>query len=353
MKVNKAKVTFSSIVSIGEEVNRLEKESGEKYLKLHRGVMDVTYLNMDASIYKAQQSGQIDQYGPNDGLPYLLEFVNEGYPDNVRSLITPGGMAALDLVIESLDYKTFYVPNLHWGSWNKILTTHDKEIKTYDDFNLSNFRPRSGVVMLCVPSNPTGYMASDKEIEDFLNYTSNNNIVVILDLPYWDLLCNEGKYKRFISENNIIVSSYSKSLGLSGYRVGSVSTLSEELYQSMRVRSLYKYNSPATITQYIVGNALYERKNMLVFREETAYHIRRNIELLKENGLLYEGYPTTPIGPFAIVNISQDELMSKKISSVPLTSFTIDKDPKYNGLSRISVAVRSEIFEEYFKVFKK
>jgi aspartate/methionine/tyrosine aminotransferase len=353
MKVNKAKVTFSSIVSIGEEVSRLEKETGEKYLKLHRGVMDVTNLNMTSSIAKAMCSPTIDHYGPNDGWPDLLEYLNEGMPDNTKTLITPGGMAALDLLIESMDYKNFYVPNFHWGSWSKILITHDKEIKTYDDFNLSNFRPRSGVVMLCVPSNPTGYRASDKEIEDFLNYASNNNIVVILDLPYWDLLCEEGKYKRFISENVIIVSSYSKSLGLSGYRVGSVSTLSDELYQSMRVRSLYKYNSPATITQYIISNALYKREEMIDFRKETADHISRNIELLKNNGLLYDGYPTTPIGPFAIVNISQNELMSKKISSVPLTSFTIDKDPKYKGLSRISVAVRSEIFEEYFKVFKK
>jgi aspartate aminotransferase len=353
MKVNKAKVTFSSIVSIGEEVSRLEKENGEKYLKLHRGVMDVTHLNMDSSIYKAQQSGQIDQYGPNDGMPYLLEFINDGYPDNIRSLITPGGMAALDLVIESLDHKTFYVPNFHWGSWNKILTTHDKEIKTYDDFNLSNFRPRSGVVMLCVPSNPTGYRTSDKEIEDFLTYTSNNNIVVILDLPYWDLLCDEGKYKRFISENVIIASSYSKSLGLSGYRVGSVSTLSEELYQSMRIRSLYKYNSPATITQYIVGNALYERKNMLEFREETATHIRRNIEFLENNGLLYDGYPSTPIGPFAIVKLNNEKLLENKISSVPLNSFTLEKNETFSGLSRISVAVNNEKFEEYFQPFKK
>jgi aspartate/methionine/tyrosine aminotransferase len=353
MKVNKAKVTFSSIVSIGEEVGRLEKETGEKYLKLHRGVMDVTYLNMDPSIYKAQQSGQIDQYGPNDGWPDLLQYLNEDMPEETRTLVTPGGMAALDLVIESMDYKTFYVPKFHWGSWNKILTTHDKEIKTYDDFQLSNFRPRGGVVMLCVPSNPTGYRPSDKEIEDFLNYAKENNIAVLLDLPYWDLLCDEGKYKRFISENVVIVSSYSKSLGLSGYRVGSVSTLSEELYQSMRVRSLYKYNSPATITQYIVSNALYERNNMLEFRKETADHIRRNIDFLERNGLLYDGYPSTPVGPFAIVNISYDELMSKKISSVPMTSFTIDKDPIYAGLSRISVAVRNEKFEEYLAPFEK
>lgn len=353
MKVNKAKVTFSSIVKIGEDVNKIEKETGTKYLRLHRGVMDVTNLDISSSIAKAMYSPIIDQYGPNDGWPDLINIINEGTPTNTRTLITPGGMAALDLLIETMDYKTFYVPYFHWGSWNKILTTHDKDIKTFDDFNLGNFRPRSGVVMLCIPSNPTGYRPSNLELEDFLNYAKNNNIIVILDLPYWDLLCDEGSYKKYLTNNVIIVSSYSKSLGLSGYRVGSISTLSEELYESMRVRSLYKYNSPATITQYIITDALQNRNEMLDFRKKTADNISKNISFLEKNGLLYEGYPTTPIGPFVITNLSYDELMSKRISSVPLTSFTIDKNPKFENLTRISVAVDNRKFEEYFDVYKK
>lgn len=350
MKVNKAKVTFSSIVSIGEDVARLEKETGEKYLKLHRGVMDVTSLKSEIDL---SEPDALAQYGPNDGLPTLISHINEGMPADTRTLVTPGGMAALDLVIESMDYKTFYVPNFHWGSWNKILTTHDKDIKTFDDFNLSNFRPRSGAVMLCVPSNPTGWRPGDREIKDFLNYASANNIAVVLDLPYWDLLCEEGKYKSLIAENVVIVSSYSKSLGLSGYRVGSVSTLSEELYQSMRIRSLYKYNSPATVTQHIIATVLEDEDAVAEYRRTTSDHIRRNIDFLERNGLLYEGYPTTPTGPFAIVNVSYDDLMSKRVSSVPLTSFTIDKDPKWAGHSRISVAVSNEKFEEYLAPFAK
>lgn len=352
MKVNKAKVTFSSIVSIGEEVNKLERQTGEKYLKLHRGVMDVTTLDIDPAGVNPG-AAKLQQYGPNDGMPELIEIINDGMPEGATTIITPGGMAALDLVIESMDYKTFYVPNFHWGSWNKILTTHDKEIKTYDDFNLSNFRPRSGAVMLCVPSNPTGYMPSEKEIEDFLNYAKGNSIAVVLDLPYWDLLRQAGSYKRYLSENVVLVSSFSKSIGLSGYRVGSVTTLSDELYQSMRIRSLYKYNSPATVTQAVIADVLREQDAVSYYRSETADHIRRNIDFLEKNGLLYEGYPSTPAGPFAIVNVSYDELMSKRISSVPLTSFTIDKDQAFSGLSRISVAVRNEKFEEYFVDYKK
>ena len=37
MEVNFSPSTYSSIVEIGELANKLEKESGQKYLKLHRG----------------------------------------------------------------------------------------------------------------------------------------------------------------------------------------------------------------------------------------------------------------------------------------------------------------------------
>ena len=69
------------------------------------------------------------------------------------------------------------------GSWNKILKTHNKEILVFDDFNLDKFRPTSSVVMLCFPSNPTGYCPKLEVIIDFLKYSKENNVIVILDLP--------------------------------------------------------------------------------------------------------------------------------------------------------------------------
>ena len=55
-------------------------------------------------------------------------------------ITVPGGMATLDVVINSLSDKTFWVPKYHWGSWNKILTIHNKDIKTFNDFDINNDR---------------------------------------------------------------------------------------------------------------------------------------------------------------------------------------------------------------------
>jgi aspartate/methionine/tyrosine aminotransferase len=344
MKINTANVTYSSIVQIGEDISKLEKETGEEYLKLHRGVMDVTTIEINSNL--ELNSKKLQQYSGNDGYSELINTIKSEFSLNDHLIITPGGMGALDLIINSLEDKEFWIPNLHWGSWNKILKTHNKEIKTFDDFNLDDFRPNSGVIMLCLPSNPTGYYPEDSEIKRLLEYTKSKDITVILDLPYYHLF-NDNKNLSLNYDNVIVLSSFSKSIGLSGYRIGYISTKNEELYKTLRIRSLYKYNSISTIPQIIINDLLIEKKSINNYKKITVDSIEKNIKFLKDNNLLFDSYPKTPIGPFAVVNIDYDTLIKYKISSVPLNKFSITNN--YDGLSRISVAVEHSLFLKYFK----
>jgi len=351
MKVNTANVTYSSIVQIGENINKIEKETGEKYLKLHRGVMDVTTLDIDSlNLDLNLNNGKTQQYSGNDGSPDLIETIKKEFGLDGHVVITPGGMAGLDLLINSLGEETIWIPNYHWGSWNKILLTHGKEIKTFDDFNIDDFMPKSGVVMLCYPSNPTGYCPELDTIKKFLLRSKDFGITVVLDLPYYYLFneVNDGLSDLFF-ENVIVVSSFSKSIGLSGYRVGYISTKNEALYQTLRIRSLYKYNSISTLPQNIVNELLKEKTAITEYRNKTVDSIKKNIMVLEMNGLLFEEYPGLPTGPFAVVNVSYDELLKNKISSVPLSKFTLSKQLKHENCSRISVAVDHKVFWEYFE----
>lgn len=351
MNINKANVTYSSIVQIGENITKIEKETGDKYLKLHRGVMDVTTLDIDSlNLNLDLNNGKTQQYSGNDGSPELIETIKEEFGLDGHVVITPGGMAGLDLLMNSLSDNTIWIPNYHWGSWNKILTTHGKEIKTFDDFNIEGFMPKEGVVMLCYPSNPTGYCPDVETIKSFLIKSKEAGVTVVLDLPYYYLFndVNDG-LSDFFFENVIVVSSFSKSIGLSGYRVGYISTKNEELYQTLRIRSLYKYNSISTLPQHIINELLKEKKAISEYKKKTVDSIKKNIMILEMNGLLFDEYPTSPTGPFAVVNISYDELLKNKISSVPLSKFTLNKQLKHENCSRISVAVDHKVFWEYFE----
>jgi aspartate aminotransferase len=351
MKINTANVTYSSIVQIGENINKIEKETGDKYLKLHRGVMDVTTLDIDSlNLNLDLNNGKTQQYSGNDGSPELIETIKEEFGLEGHVIITPGGMAGLDLLINSLGDETIWIPNYHWGSWNKILTTHGKEIKTFDDFKIDEFSPRSGTVMLCYPSNPTGYCPDVEVIKNFLARSKDAGVTVVLDLPYYYLFSDmNDNLSDFFFDNVIVVSSFSKSIGLSGYRVGYISTKNEALYQTLRIRSLYKYNSISTLPQYIVNELLKEKVAITEYRKKTVDSIKKNIMVLEMNGLLFDEYPQIPTGPFAVVNISYDELLKNKISSVPLSKFTLNKQLKHENCSRISVAVDHKVFWEYFE----
>ena len=352
MKINTANVAYSSIVQIGENIAKIEKETGEKYLKLHRGVMDVCALDIEsAGISVGLNSIELQQYSGNDGHPGLIAEIKKGFGlEGSHVVVTPGGMAALDLAINSLSDSLVWVPNFHWGSWNKILVTHGKEIKAFDDFKLGEFSPKEGIVMLCYPSNPTGFSPDAEALKEFLSRMKERNVTVILDLPYYYLFNDVADgLSEFFFDNVVVISSFSKSIGLSGYRVGYVATKSEALYQTMRIRSLYKYNSISTLPQHVICELLKEEKAIAEYRRKTAESIKKNIMVLEMNGLLFDEYPSLPTGPFAVVNVSYDELLKNKISSVPLSKFALNKSLKHENCSRISVAVDHKIFWEYFE----
>lgn len=352
MKINTSPVTYSSIVAIGENVMNIEKQTGRSILKLHRGVMDVTSLDINSlNLQLDLNDKKLQQYGGNDGHPDLINFVKSKIK-NSDVLITPGGMAALDLLINSLSETEFWVPTFHWGSWSKILKIHNKTIKTFNDMQLEDFNPTSGVVMLCYPSNPTGYCPTLDIIQNFIS-NLNPNVTLILDLPYYWMYNDwENGLLNNIPENVIIVSSFSKSIGLSGYRVGFIATQNKELHSTMRIRSLYKYNSISVIPQIIVNEILKNEDIIKKYKKETISNIDKNINYVISNEILFEFYPEYPIGPFVIVNIPFDKLLENNISSVPLNKFTLDNDPNMDRYSRISVAVNHEIFKSYMDKLK-
>lgn len=361
MNINTAPVTYSSIVEIGELTARLEKETGEKYLKLHRGVMDVTTIDLNSFVDQIDfNEKKIQQYGGNDGDTELIETIKEQFHlKNHHVMTVPGGMATLDVVINSLSDKTFWVPKYHWGSWNKILTIHGKDIKTFNDFDIKNVRcfdpieGFTGVVMLCYPSNPTGYAPKFEDLKAFADICKERNQTLILDLPYYYLFNDlSDKIYELYSDNVIVISSFSKSVGLSGLRIGYIATKNKELYDTMKIRSLYKYNSISTVPQQIINNLFTTNNGKLAFdnyRRKTQSHITKNIKYLSDKGLLFDEYTDVPTGPFAIINKTFDELLSAKISSVPLNKFTFkNNEEKLKNVSRISVSVDHDLFVEYF-----
>jgi len=147
-----------------------------------------------------------------------------------------------------------------------------------------------------------------------------------------------------------LCSSFSKSIGLSGYRIGYVATKNKDLYSNLKIRSLYKYNSISTPAQEIISELFVNGKEQIEnYKNKTQQHIEKNINFLVENDLLFDDYTDVPVGPFAIIKRDYNTLLENDISSVPLNKFTLNATENDFNLVRISVAVDSEKFIEYIK----
>ena len=114
MKINHSKVSFSSIVGIGQKVAKASKESGMEYLALNRGVNAV--VNVDLSSVAPGidvNTNEFQIYAPNLGVEKLRRniaktyFESEAY-ENVS--IMPGGMPGLDMILQTLGVENVLFP---------------------------------------------------------------------------------------------------------------------------------------------------------------------------------------------------------------------------------------------------
>lgn len=359
MKIKKSNVTFSSIVGIGQRVQKSSKETGREYLQLNRGVNAVTNINLTNVIKEIDpNSNNFQIYAPNKGLESLRSnILKEYFPskNNIENVsITPGGMPALDLILQILDVDKFLFPNFYWGSYSKMASIRKREYDFYDDLNhLNEMSKGNECVFICDPNNPTGKKESDELLFDTIKNITSKGTIVIFDCPYRKLFYNDDFHNRISHlENVIITESFSKWMGLSGLRIGFIYSNDKEFNEELNIRLLYEFNAVSAPPQIIIDKILTTdngRIELDKFRKETVSHITDNIKFLSDNNLLvdeiYKG--EIPVGIFSIINKSEEFLFQNRIGAVGLEKFSGKEKEKWSDYSRICVSVPHDKFKSF------
>jgi len=359
MKIKKSNVTFSSIVGIGQKVNKASIESGKEYLKLNRGVNAVTNINLTGVMqYINPDSNDFQIYAPNKGIESLRKSILKEYfpsKNNIENVsITPGGMPALDLILQILDVDKFLFPNFYWGSYSKMASIRKREYDFYDDLNhLNEMSKGNECVFICDPNNPTGKKESDELLFDTIKNITSKGTIVIFDCPYRKLFYNDDFHNRISDlENVIITESFSKWMGLSGLRIGFIYSNDKEFNEELNIRLLYEFNAVSAPPQIIIDKILTTdngRIELDKFRKETVSHITDNIKFLSDNKLLvdeiYKG--EIPVGIFSIINKSEEFLFQNRIGAVGLEKFSGKEKEKWSDYSRICVSVPHDKFKSF------
>jgi aspartate/methionine/tyrosine aminotransferase len=363
MNINKSKVTFSSIVGIGEKVKKASEDENVKYLALNRGVNAVVNIDLTKAISRIDHNSSLYQtYSPNSGIVSLRHsimksyFPSQGIEKYKNVTIMPGGMPGLDLIIQTLNVENLVFPKFYWGSYSKMADIRGKSYEYYDNIltiDINNYNSNH-CIFICDPNNPTGIKVDDHDLYYKIRQLSETGATIIFDCPYRKLFEFDDDMDLFDAivklPNVIVCESFSKSLGISGARLGFIYSSDEEFNTELAIRTLYQFNGVCTPSQLLVNELLTTcTSEVRSFQRTTTRNIVQNINYLTDRDLLAtEVYGNdVPHGMFAIINITESELFKHKIGAVSLDKFTADKQ-KYSKYSRICLSVLSEEFKQFF-----
>ena len=365
MEINKSGAKMSAIIGIGQLINRLKTESGKDYLALNRGINDVVNIDIQNIITKIDfNSDDLQHYNSANGRFDLKQAINKVYFKDFskmdRLFVTAGGMNALSLIMSILQVKKIYTPKYFWGAYINIMTINGIAHDTYENFDFKQpqlSEMKGQAIIICDPSNPLGNKLVDEDLLNAVRMLKTYDITVIWDSPYRRLFFEpetDDLYVKLLEFDNVIISeSFSKSVGLSGQRIGFVHSLNEDFNREFFLRLLYNTNGVNAFAQILVEKILTTPEGkvaMKEFQQKTVSAINKNVQFLSDNNLLpFELYKNKlPVGIFAVINKTHDNLLKNRIGSVPFDFFTLDK-AKAKNYSRICVSVDSERFISFFK----
>ncbi len=307
-------------------------------------------------------SSALQVYPTNSGMDELKRAINQEYFGDQASIdnltITAGSMGGLDIIFQVLEVKKIWLPVFYWGAYGHISTIRKRENELYDSFDdLKENIPslQDAAVVICDPNNPLGNKYEDEHILDLIRVLNDAGVIVIFDSPYRRVFSdnNDTMFQALMNlPNVIIIESFSKSVGLSGQRLGFVHSVNKEFNDEFRLRILYSCNGVNAFAQILVHQLLTSEKGKKAvseFKEKTTTDIKKNIDFLKEKKLLAgEFYKNSePTGIFVIINKSEEELFRHHIGSVSLSFFTRTRKEEAAKYARICVSVPHNDFVRF------
>ena len=312
---------------------------------------DTPWHIRDEGIYSLEKGRTF--YTSNSGLMelreeirrYLDRRVHVQYDPQKEILITVGGSEAIDIGLRAMvnPGDEVLIPQPSYVSYEPCAILAGAkpviiELKNENEFRLTAeellaaITPKTKILVLPFPNNPTGAIMTAKDLEKIAEIVIEKDLFVISDEIYSEL-SYQGDHVTIASfpgmkERTILINGFSKAYAMTGWRLGYACGPEAIIQQMIKIHQFAIMCAPTT-SQYAAIDAL-KNGDEDVARMRESYNQRRNylIHTFKEMNLpCFE-----PFGAFYVFpciqefGISSDEfafrlLEEENLAVVPGTAF--------------------------------
>lgn len=222
------------------------KKEGKKIYHLNIGQPDIetpeTMLkairNFSPKVVEYSHSAGIESYRRRLAQYYQGYQINVNYSD---ILITTGGSEAIEIALMTCinEGEEVIIPEPFYANYNGFSTQANitvKPIRSYIETGfalppVSEFEklitPKTKAIMICNPSNPTGYLYSKQELESLKELVLKYDLFLLSDEVYREFCYDDREYVSVMHldgiENNVVLlDSISKRYSACGARIGAL-----------------------------------------------------------------------------------------------------------------------------------
>lgn len=325
----------------------------------------------------AALKGGKTKYAPTPGIEplrqaivdrYLAEYGLKAAPSQV--IVSPGGKynCYLGVMATCSPGDEVIVPAPYWVSYPEMVKLAGATPKFVLADDKTGFRltpemveaaitPRTKLLILNSPSNPTGAVYTRKELEAIVAVALKHNLYILSDEMYEHLVYDGAKptciatFSKEVEARTITVAGFSKTYAMTGWRIGTTLAPAPIAKAISELQSQMSSNV-TTFAQYGALAALKEKEKTAASLNVmmTAFDRRRknlHAELNKIPGiscLLAEGafYLFPNISSFGLTDLEfcNRLLDTEKVAAVPGSAFGAE------GYLRLSYATSDEIIQK-------
>lgn len=275
------------------------KKRGVKIFHLNIGQPDIETPEIAMNAIRNTDI-KVVEYSHSAGIPSYRKKLCEYYkrfdinisPDDI--IVTNGGSEAIMFAMQTClnEGEEVIIPEPFYANYNGFAKSSGVIVKPIHSVIKNGFAlppmadfekaitPKTKAIMICNPSNPTGYLYSKEELETLRDIVLKHDLYLLSDEVYREF-CYDGKTHysamclKGIEENTILLDSISKRYSACGARIGFMISKNKEIMKAA-MKFAQARLSPPTFGQ-VLGEAAIDTPKSYFDSVQKEYIARRNI----------------------------------------------------------------------------